>query len=592
MLDSGGKWDYSVPGSSGYHIPNIKFNDPNNRPLRVIMIGAGVSGIMMGYKMQKECPDVDFKIYEKNETIGGTWFENRYPGCGCDIPSHAYVFPWAPNPDWPRFFSYAADIWQYLDKVCEVFNLREKMTFNTEVIAAEWQESSGTWKVKLQKEEPGKESSIFEDECDVLFNGSGVLNNFKKPHMEGLELFKGRVIHTADWDRDYQAEQWKGQNVAVIGSGASSVQTVPTMQPHVKHMDIFVRTGVWFAQIANNYGQNHEYSSDDKQKFRDPAELAAHAKNIEDQINGLADVFYTKTKDQQAAQDFCREWMAEHIKDERLLQGYTPKFDVGCRRLTPGDPYMAAIGKENVDVHFTAAERITAEGVQGADGVERKVDTIIFATGFDVSYRPRFPVIGRNGVSLSKKWAIQPEAYMGLTVPDMPNYLMFIGPTWPIANGSVMGPLEYVSRYCVMYIKKMQRDCIKSLAPKQYVTDKFNEHAQEWYKYTVWKDSCRSWYKNNDTGRINAVWPGSSLHFTQVVINPRWEDYDISYVHDNPFASLGMGHIDPPRSQDNKGADLSEYIQPSNIDPKWVEAMNGVKNGVSNGIGNGIENRT
>lgn len=165
-----------------------------------------------------------------------------------------------------------------------------------------------------------------------------------------------------------------------------------------------------------------------------------------------------------------------------------------------------------------------------------------------------------------------------------------------------MGPLEYVSRYAVLYLQKMQRDCIKSLAPKQYQTDKFNEHAQEWYRHTVWKDSCRSWYKNNDTGRINAVWPGSSLHYSksckhrptflpfyslhaqhiisvlifrkvQVVINPRWEDYEISYQHDNPFASLGMGQLDLLTPEGKKGPDLSEYIQPENIDPKWVEAM-------------------
>ncbi|KAF7531247.1 hypothetical protein G7054_g9044 [Neopestalotiopsis clavispora] len=573
MGDLGLKWDYSVPGPSGYRIPEFKFNDAGKRPLKVIMIGAGVSGIMMAYKMQKMCPEMEFKIYEKNNDLGGTWYENRYPGCGCDIPSHAYAFPWAPNPDWPRFFSYAPDIWQYLNKVCDVFKLREKMIFNTKVVAAEWQESSGKWKVKLQNDELGQEPSIHDEECDVLFNGSGVLNNYQMPHIEGLNLFKGKVIHTANWDPEYQKEQWKGDRVAVIGSGASSIQTVPTMQPHVKHMDIFVRTGVWFAQIANNYGQNHEYSSDDKRKFRNPAELTAHAKDIEDQINGLADVFYSSTEAQKAAQDFCRNRMAEHIKDERLVKGFTPKFEVGCRRITPGDPYMAAIGKENIDVHFTAAGRITEDGVIGSDGIERKADTIILATGFDVSYRPRFPVIGRNGVSLSEKWATQPEAYLGLTVPDMPNYLMFIGPTWPVANGSVMGPLEYVSRYAVLYLQKMQRDCIKSLAPKQYQTDKFNEHAQEWYRHTVWKDSCRSWYKNNDTGRINAVWPGSSLHYIQVVLNPRWEDYEISYQHDNPFASLGMGQLDLPTPEGKKGPDLSEYIQPENIDPKWVEAM-------------------
>lgn len=200
------------------------------------------------------------------------------------------------------------------------------------------------------------------------------------------------------------------------------------------------------------------------------------------------------------------------------------------RRITPGDPYVEAIQKENCDVHFTAVQRITGDGVVGADGLERKCDTIVCATGFDVTYRPRFPVIGKNGVDLRKKWQDVPEAYLGLGVPDMPNFMMFIGPTWPVENGSVAGPLLTVSEYAVKMIQKMQRENIKSMAPKQDITDSFNEHAQvrslgavtkqvanreakEWIKHTVWKDDCRSWYKNNDTGRVNAVWPGSSLHY-------------------------------------------------------------------------------
>lgn len=177
--------------------------------------------------------------------------------------------------------------------------------------------------------------------------------------------------------------------------------------------------------------------------------------------------------------------MAEWIRDERLLKGFTPSFAIGCRRITPGDPYMLAIQEPNVDVHFTHVEEITKDGLIGGDGQERQVDTIVCATGFDVSYKPRFPVIGKNGVDLRKKWEVCPESYLGLAVPEMPNFMMFIGPTWPVENGAVVGPLLAVSDYTIQLIKKMQKDNIKSWTPKQDVTDAFNEHAQEWIKHTV-----------------------------------------------------------------------------------------------------------
>jgi len=235
-------------------------------------------------------------------------------------------------------------------------------------------------------------------------------------------------MHTARWPQNYQKDEWKNDRVAVIGSGASSIQTVPAMQPFTKHIDVFVRTAVWFVQIANNFGQNKEYDEKERDEFRhDPKALVAHAKSIEDQVNGLWGSFYAGTEAQKMGQELFRTRMAEFIKDERLLKGFTPKFGLGCRRITPGDPYMEAIQKENVDVHFTPVESCTEEGVVGEDGVERKVDTIICATGFDVSYRPRFPIVGKNGVDLADKWKVCPESYLGLAIPDMPNFLTFIG---------------------------------------------------------------------------------------------------------------------------------------------------------------------
>jgi cation diffusion facilitator CzcD-associated flavoprotein CzcO len=266
------------------------------------------------------------------------------------------------------------------------------------------------------------------------------------------------------------------------------------MQPLAKHIDVFVRTGIWFGVLAGNTGtQSKEYSQQERDEFRqNPSILVAHAKEIEAQVNGTWGAFYSNSMRQKMASAYFRKRMSEFIKDERLLQGFTPDFAFGCRRITPGDPYMEAIQKENIDVHFTPVESCTEEGVVGGDGVERKVDTIVCATGFDVTYKPRFPIIGKDGIDLRDEWKKCPESYLGLAIPGIPNFLTFIGPTWPIQNGSVMAPLYSVSEYAIQLIKKMQNENIRSLVPRQDVTDMFNEHVQEWIKHTVWKDDCRS----------------------------------------------------------------------------------------------------
>jgi cation diffusion facilitator CzcD-associated flavoprotein CzcO len=216
--------------------------------------------------------------------------------------------------------------------VVEVFDLRKYMTFNTEVVRAEWQDNAGKWKVTLRQKAPSGEEKEFVEECDLLLYATGILNNYKWPAIKGINSFKGKIVHTATWPSDYQKEQWANDRVAVIGSGASSIQTVPTMQPHAKHLDIFVRTGVWFVQIANNFGQNKEYSQEERDDFRrDPRKLLAHAKDIENQVNGLFGAFYAGSEDQKGAQALFRERMREHIKDDRLLKGFTPKFEVGCK---------------------------------------------------------------------------------------------------------------------------------------------------------------------------------------------------------------------------------------------------------------------
>lgn len=518
----------------GYTIPDITYGSPQNRRLRVIVIGAGVSGIQTAYYVQKECQNIDLKIFDREATVGGTWLVNRYPGCACDIPSHAYSLNFALNPDWPLFFSGADDIQKYLEKVVEVFGLRQYMRFRHTVLGTYWNEGSGTWTVKLRQMYANGLTHEYEETCDLLLQATGVLSRPKMPAIEGLQKFKGKVIHTGEWDQTYTDDQWNNDRVGVIGSGASSIQAVATMQPAVKHMDIFVRTAIWFTSLGNNYGNNHEYTAAEKKQFRqDPKSMISHAREIEDAVNGDWSMFFSDSQAQQEARTYYEDRMTQHIKDPRLLKGFTPKWAVGCRRVTPGDPYMKAIQQPNVDVHFTGVKRITVTGIIGDDNLARQVDTIVCATGYDVTYHPHYPVVDRNHQTLAKRFGVDQESYLGVAAPDFPNLILFGAPTWPVENGSALGPLTAVTKYAVQVIKKMQKDNIKALDPRHSVTDLFNQHVQTFIKSTVWTENCRSWYKNNDTGKVFAVWPGSSLQFMQAIESPRYEDFDIEYHYDN-----------------------------------------------------------
>lgn len=302
----------------------------------------------------------------------------------------------------------------------------------------------------------------------------------------------------------------------------------------------------------------------------DNAALIQQAKDIEGKLNGIMGIkgMMTSSAESKIIRDFFTRRMREHLHRDDIFEQLLPTFSPGCRRLTPGNPYMKAIQESNVNLHRCAVTKVTPTSVISAEGTEVEVDTIICATGFDVSYKPKFSVVGRNGVSLQEKWDTIPEGYLGLAVPDMPNYFVFQGPTFPVSNGSVMGPLQSVGNYIVQVIEKMQRDHLHSLVPKQDVTDSFNEHAQTWIQGTCWAEkTCRSWYKNNETGRVHSLWPGSSLHYCEMTSSPRFEDYEIRYQNkQNMWAFMGLGFTN---NQVTEGGDLSPYITNDGLEKKF-----------------------
>ncbi|GME33225.1 hypothetical protein F4819DRAFT_472988 [Neofusicoccum parvum] len=530
-------------------IPDVVLNDPQNRRIKVITIGAGVAGILNAYNIQKQ-----------------------YPGCACDVPSHAYTYPFAPNPEWPRFLSKREDIWEYLDRVCKVFDLRKYMNFNVEVTEAKWDEDSAQWQVKLRRTNPDNSTEEFGDTCDLLLYCIGILNNWQWPEIEGLKDFKGRIIHTARWPEEYDVEQWKDQNVVVIGSGASSLQVVPSMQPHVNKMDIFIRTGVWFAPLVDDLPEDYQYSPDEIEEFRrNPKALVDHVKRFDSQLNAGWPIMFSNSEAQEKTRAAIKAKMSELIKEERLLKCFTPQFSVGCRRITPGTTYLHSIQQPNVSVHFTPVTRITPTCAIGNDGLLRTADTIICATGFDVSFRPRFPIIGRNGANLAELWKQKPAAYLGLTAPSMPNFAVQGGPPTPVQNGTPFGVFGAAAGYALHLIAKLQRENVRSVQPKREAADAFARHVEAFHRGSVFGDGCRSWYKDDGSGRVGVVWPGSALHYKAVLATPRWEDYEIEYRDvENRFSWMGLGFV---KEQRTPGADLGHYLKVENIDPRWMKEM-------------------
>ncbi|KMU75383.1 monooxygenase [Coccidioides immitis RMSCC 3703] len=290
---------------SPYQIDQEAVLGSQQRKVKVLTIGAGASGIMMAYKIQKECKNVEHVIYEKNGYVHMLETGIRTV---LVISQHAISTALHRNPECPNFYSSL--------QTSGITWIESATLLIYGIIGAYWEEDKGEWRVALTQTMPDGTQREFEERCNVLLNGTGILNNYKWPDLEGMDKFKGRIIHTAVWPKDYQAEQWKNDRVAVIGSGASSIQTVPGMQPHVKHMDVFVRTGVWFTSIAGNEGLNKDYSEEEKAKFRNNTEeLVKASKFIENQINGDWGVFYKDSEAQKLGQEYLKRRMG------RLDQG-------------------------------------------------------------------------------------------------------------------------------------------------------------------------------------------------------------------------------------------------------------------------------
>ncbi|KAJ3552624.1 hypothetical protein NP233_g12838 [Leucocoprinus birnbaumii] len=540
-------------------LPNPWWDKPihDSRPIKLISVGAGASGLLFAYKLQRSFENFELILYEKNEEIGGTWLENKYPGCACDIAAHAYTWSFEPNPDWSSTYAGSDEIQEYFLRFTEKYDLRKYCRFKKRVSRAEWDNGEGQWNVEITDVETG---NVTTDWCHFLINANGVLNAWKWPDIPGIEEFNGRILHTAKYDRSLDLTD---KTVALLGTGSSAIQTLPAILPKVKKVISFNRSASWVFP-TQGFDQRH-YTPEEKQAFAtDPEKHLAHRRELDSNLNSLFSLFFKDHPAQTAMTSGMRDAMAAKIQGSGLEDKVIPKWGVGCRRITPGVGYLEALVHEKTEVVSCGVKEITATGCISDEGKEYPVDVIICATGFDTSYLPRFPIIGSNGTSLTEAWKEEPESYLGFAAAGFPNYFVLIGPNSPVGNGPVLIGVEAQIDYTLKLINRYQTENIHSISPKREAVRDFMNHKNSYMTRTVWDLPCRSWYKaGSKSNSVTAVWVGSTLHYLETLREPRYEDWDFTYIG-NRFAYLGNGYS---QVELDRTADWSYYLRNEDDSP-------------------------
>jgi cation diffusion facilitator CzcD-associated flavoprotein CzcO len=381
-------------------------------------------------------------------------------------------------------------------------------------------------------------------------------SNWKWPNISGIFNFQGKLIHSAQWDESYD---FTGKKVAVIGIGSSGIQIVPQLAKVCGSMDLYIRSKTWISPAPGineptdqdpDMDADYNFTQETLELFKDPQVLRSYRAAIMDR---RVDNFKRAMADsdiQKKAQELFRKTMSERLGDSekgrKAAEMLLPDFPVGCRRQTPGPGFLEALLRDNVEMLWDDLESINDTGIKSRGGDDRPYDVIVCATGFDTTFQPAFPLIGRNGINLADKWKLdRPKAYFGIAVPNMPNYFCFVGPNSPISNGSLVIGIQTTAIYVYKWLEKLQTEGLRSFEVRHDVNEEYNQHVQRYMERTVWTRGCRSWYKRGTVdGPVVAIYGGTTFHFIEALKNPRWEDYKIDRMDvakSNRFAYLGDG---------------------------------------------------
>ncbi|MDR3417415.1 MAG: NAD(P)/FAD-dependent oxidoreductase [Nevskia sp.] len=472
-------------------------------PVRVAIVGTGFSGLGMAIRL-KQAGVEDFVVLEKAADVGGTWRDNHYPGCACDVQSHLYSFSFEPNPGWSRMFSPQPEIWNYLRHCADKYGIRPHIRFNAEVTTAKWDEKASVWRLKTA--DGGQLSA------KVLVSGMGGLSRPAYPEgIKGLEKFKGRSFHSQQWDHDYDLA---GKRVAVIGTGASAIQFVPQIQKEVARLDLYQRTPPWIVPKPDRSIGAFEH-----RLFKSlPLSQRLFRGAIYWMLEARALGFTVSPRLMKLVQVEGVRHIHRHIKAPELRARLTPKYTIGCKRVLISDDYYPALAQPNVEVIDSGIREVRAHGIVGTDGKERAVDAIIYGTGFHATDpMPRGMLFGRDGVDLVDAWKDGPEAYKGTTVAGFPNLFILMGPNTGLGHNSMVYMIESQVKYVLDALRQMDAQGLRSVDVKPEVQAGFNSTLQKQLGHTIWNTGgCNSWYLH-PSGKNTTLWPGFTFRFRRLV---------------------------------------------------------------------------
>lgn len=480
------------------------------RELRVVVLGAGMAGILAGINLQK-AGITDITIYEKADRIGGTWRDNTYPGLTCDVPSHHYTYTFERNPDWTRHLPPGEEIQAYFQRVTEKYGVDRLITFNEEATRAEFR--AGRWHLAF--------SSGREDAADVLIAATGVLHHPRYPNIPGTSDFEGHLFHSARWDHSVPLD---GRRIGVIGNGSTGVQLISALAGRAAYLEHYQRTAQWIMPVENGY-----FSEDERAAFRDPAVLeqamdfAGYNAAVEAYTQAIIDENSEGARNIAAA---CLANLEQGVTDPVLREKLRPDHQPLCKRLIFSPDYYRAIQHPAADLVTEGIERIEARGIRTRDGALHELDIIVFATGFhaDAFMRP-MQIIGRDGVDLEALWAEHPKAYLAITMPDFPNLFMLNGPNGPVGNFSLIDIAEHQWCYIGQLLERLKNGEVREICCTSQALERFESDRTAAAKETVWfRGGCQSWYLD-DRG-IPASWPWTYSRFVERMTAPHWEDLD------------------------------------------------------------------
>lgn len=459
---------------------------------QVAIIGAGFGGLAMAIRLLQRNIH-NFVIFEKSDEVGGTWRENQYPGAACDVQSHLYSLSFAPKTDWSKRYAEAPEIFQYIQDVVQQFNLREYCQFNSEVVHTEYHEKDCVWHVALKD---GRQLS-----CQYLVFASGPLHVPQIPHIKGIEKFQGKVFHSSQWDHQYNLNS---KVVASIGTGGSAIQYIPEIAPQVKQLYVMQRTAAWVIPR-----DERKYLNIEKKLFKQADWFRKLHRARLYWSNESRAIPIMQPSVMKYTQKLAEAFIRFQVKDKQLAQKLTPDYIMGCKRILVSNKYFPTFNRDNVELVTDAIQELTADSIITKDGKMRKIDCLIYGTGFITDpriYLQPFSCIGEHGVELKQAWKDGAESYYGISHKGFPNLFQLLGPNTVLAHNSVIFMIESQVDYILQMMDLVAQSQSNAIVVKDQVQDQFNHDVQDMLNNTVWQSGCVSWYQQ-DGGKNFALWP-------------------------------------------------------------------------------------